>query len=128
MHIIVQVSQKVNTYNPKWVDIVLLVCYIVLVPKWDREEVKEMDKYKALGILATKGMSQRKLSDRLNVSKNTVNRWINNECAITDDKIIAMCNVLEIRDAQLIVDIFLPELSQNGTKERRNCHDRTVIL
>ena len=119
MHIIVQVSQKVNTYNPKWVDIVLLVCYIVLVPKWDREEVKEMDKYKALGILATKGMSQRKLSDRLNVSKNTVNRWINNECAITDDKIIAMCNVLEIRDAQLIVDIFLPELSQNGTKERR---------
>lgn len=67
---------------------------------------------KLIGIMAEQGMSQRKLAQCLNVSKNTINAKINGKSCFNAEEIIKICSLLGISDDQLKVEIFLREPSQ----------------
>lgn len=68
-----------------------------------------------LSKLAAKGMTQTSFANAIGVSKNTVGRYVNGYLKITTGTIVSWCEYLDIHDSQEIVDIFLPELSQNET-------------
>lgn len=53
------------------------------------------------------GISQRKLSDITGITKNTLNRKINNYSEFTGLEISAVCNALGIVDPVRKCDIFL---------------------
>lgn len=75
-----------------------------------------MNKYKLLGKMAENDYSQRKLAKELGICKNTMNSWINNNSPVPINRIVEICKILNITDPVDIVNIFLPEMSQNGMK------------
>ena len=75
-----------------------------------------VNKKKLLQIMKEKRYSQRKLAIDIGKSKNTINNKINGSCEFNADEIEIICSLLDINNPDKIVNIFLPKLSQNGTK------------
>jgi DNA-binding XRE family transcriptional regulator len=73
-----------------------------------------MNKYKLLGKMAENDYSQRKLAKELKVSKTTINSWVNNNSPMPLNRIVEVCQLLNITDPSDIVNIFLPELTRKS--------------
>lgn len=71
-----------------------------------------MNKFKFWEAMDKAGYSQRGLAKALGVDKNTVNSWVNGKTPLRISRIVDICRLLDISDSSVIVDIFLPELSQ----------------
>lgn len=72
-----------------------------------------MDKLKLLSVMAGKGMSQRTLSERVKMSKNSLNEKINGKRSFSADEVMDICEVLGIDDDAVKAQIFLARPSQN---------------
>lgn len=72
-----------------------------------------MDKYKLLSVMAGKGISQRLLSQRIKMSKNSLNAKINGKRPFSADEAIDICDALGIKDDAMKAQIFLANPSQN---------------
>ncbi len=62
---------------------------------------------KLKGIMAEKGISQRKLAQILGVSKNTVNAKLNGRVPFDTVEATEICKILNIKDDGVKVEIFL---------------------
>lgn len=72
-----------------------------------------MDKFKLLSVMAGKGMSQRTLSERVKMSKNSFNQKINGKRSFSADEAMDICEALGIDDDAMKAQIFLARSSQN---------------
>ncbi len=72
-----------------------------------------MDKYKLLSIMAGQGMSQKLLSQRVMMSKNSLNAKINGKRPFSSDEVMDICDALGIEDDAMKAKIFLTRPSQN---------------
>lgn len=72
-----------------------------------------MDKYKFLGVLCNRNISQRSLANVIGVNKDTLNSWTSGRSHIPEHRIEQICNVLQLDDPEEIVSIFLPGVSIN---------------
>lgn len=66
---------------------------------------------KLLGAMAEKRISQRELARRLGVSKNTINTKINGKAHFNTEEATKICDILEIHDPNMKVEIFLQKSS-----------------
>ncbi len=80
-----------------------------------RKEVTELNTKKLKVLLLENDMSQRQLSAATGMNKNTLNSKINGKTPINTDEAIAICDALNIQDAETKVDIFLSKTSHNAT-------------
>lgn len=68
-------------------------------------------------ILQQKGMSQKELSDKTGISQSTISDWKNKKMNPSADKIMILCDVLEVSPYTILSD----------TKEKYNQLDYIVI-
>lgn len=66
-----------------------------------------MQKGKLVGIMAEKGISQRKLAKEIGISKNALNLKINGKSTFDTEEATRICDVLGIQDKETKSDIFL---------------------
>ena len=66
-----------------------------------------MNVNKLLGLMAEKRISQRKLAQKIGISKNTLNNKLNGKGIIDTIEAIKICEILEITDAKIKEEIFL---------------------
>ena len=77
-----------------------------------------LDKNRLLGHIARNGLTQRSLSDMLNVSKNTLNSKINGKSSFDTVLIDEICEILNITDDTEKARIFLSSPSRNRDNQR----------
>lgn len=75
-----------------------------------------INKNRLMGAIVSAGMSQRKLAQKIGMSKNTINAKINGVGYFNTEQIDKICTALDIRDNQEKALIFLSESSQNRDK------------
>lgn len=64
------------------------------------------------------GMTQRDLSNKSGISKNALNRKINNKADVTGTEINIICDCLGITDPLRKCEIFLFNSPRSGTQKR----------
>lgn len=77
-----------------------------------------LDKNRLLGHIARNGLTQRSLSEMLNVSKNTLNSKINGKSSFDTVLIDEICEILNITDDTEKARIFLSSPSHNRDNQR----------
>ncbi len=70
-----------------------------------------MNKWKFTEQMQAAGFTQLSFAQELGMSKNTLNNKLNGRGYFTTREIKEICTCLHIADPQLVVDIFLNELS-----------------
>ena len=78
-----------------------------------------VDKNRLMGHIISKGYSQRTLSEKIGVSKNTLNSKINGHSSFDVDLIEKICDTLSITDINEKEKIFLKQASMNRDENQR---------
>ena len=79
-----------------------------------------VDKNRLMGHIISKGYSQRTLSEKIGVSKNTLNSKINGHSSFDVDLIEKICDTLNMilenssKDVDIIITSFRDDYSTNG--------------
>lgn len=66
-----------------------------------------INKKELLKVFVEMDMSQRKLAKLMGKSPDTINKWINNKSYPSTNDVNQMCDILNIKDSELKVKIFL---------------------
>lgn len=77
----------------------------MVVPKTERKG-ESVNTSKLKGIMAEKGISQRKLAKQTGVGLNHINEVLNNKVSPRLSLVVKICEVLEIENHSLRSDIF----------------------
>lgn len=72
-----------------------------------------MNMWMLRGLMSDRHISQRDLAKKLGVSVNTVNSRMTGKVPFRTSEIEAICEILDIRDSDMIQKIFLHNLSRN---------------
>lgn len=81
-----------------------------------------VNKNRLMGAIVSAGMSQRKLAQKVGMSKNTINAKINGNGYFDTEQIDRICSVLGIQDNTEKALIFLSDSSQ---KRDESCQEDT---
>lgn len=73
--------------------------------------MKVVNKNRLMGAIASAGMSQRKLAQKVGMSKNTINAKINGKGFFDTEQIDKICSALNIHDNTEKALIFLTDSS-----------------
>lgn len=88
-----------------------------------------MDRNKLKGLIVMAGLSQRKLAEKMGVSKNTLNMKINGKRPFNTDQIDLICDILNIQSDDEKAQIFLSSSSLKWDNENsfsKNTYPRRV--
>ena len=90
-----------------------------LANKTFKSKIVMVDKNRLMGHIISKGYSQRTLSEKIGVSKNTLNSKINGHSSFDVDLIEKICDTLSITDINEKAEIFLKQASLNRDENQR---------
>lgn len=79
-----------------------------------------MNTGKLKGIMAEKGVSQRKLAQQTGVGLNHINEVLNNKVSPRLSLVVKICEVLEIENNSLRSDIFFGHSETKTEREHNN--------
>lgn len=81
-----------------------------------------LDKKRLMGAIVASGMTQKKLAEKIGMSKNTINAKINGKGNFDTEEIDKICDVLNINNDKEKVLIFLSKPSQK--RDDKKCTPR----
>lgn len=70
-------------------------------------EVRKTDKYKLLGIMAEKNVTQKQLAKMIYISVNSMCNKLNGRGTFTVDEAAKICVALDLKDEKVMTDVFL---------------------